>query len=275
MQGLSQNAEIGEKPEVGEDGKGFRLPLTFFGEDTTENKASKSFNNNEYKVLTTPGISSKIIDIINDSKEYCLIITPYLKEWLHLQKYLITARDNKKRIVFFFREDQNGEKKINDFYDNYKFDIVFIKDLHAKIYINENEALLTSMNLYDTSQEKNYEIGVLIKNQKIIDEHIKTYIFDQIFKTGKIDELTKKSDNNFYKLLENNLFFEKIDYCVYCGEPKKYVANNRYYCNECHEERKKQNDFTKKNFRFCATCGKNDTEEHSQCSECNEKKPRK
>jgi hypothetical protein len=275
MQEESQNAETGEKSVGGEGKKGFSLPLTFFGEDADENKSSQAVYNNEYEILTTTDISAKIIRIIDDSKEYCLIVTPYLKEWYHLQEYLKTAARNKKRIIFFFRDDQKGEKKIEEFYNEYKFDVVFIRDLHAKIYLNENEALITSMNLHNTSQEKNYEIGVLLRNEKIIDNHVKTYIIDQIFKNGRIDQLTKKSDNNFYKLLENNLFFEKIDYCVYCGEPKKYVANNRYYCDECHEERKKQNDFTKKNFRFCATCGKNDTQQHSQCSECNEKKPRK
>jgi phosphatidylserine/phosphatidylglycerophosphate/cardiolipin synthase-like enzyme len=228
----------------------------------TGEKSSQSAYYNEYEVLTTSQISTKIIDIINDSKEYCVIITPYLEEWLHLQKCLMTTRDKKKRIIFFFREDQKEKKKIKDFYDEYKFDIVFIKDLHAKIYLNENEALITSMNLYDKSQKDNYEMGVLLKNKKIIDEHVKTYVYDQIFKTGKIDELTLKSNNNFYELLENNLFFEKIDYCVYCGKPKKYIADY-LYCDKCHKTLKPD----KKNFRFCVTCGK-ETKEHSQCTEC-------
>ena len=36
------------------------------------------------------------------------------------------------------------------------------KNLHAKCYLNEKEALLTSMNLYEYSQEHNDEMGILV-----------------------------------------------------------------------------------------------------------------
>ena len=38
----------------------------------------------------------------------------------------------------------------------------FLKDLHAKCYLNEKMALVTSMNLYDYSMIKNLEMGVLV-----------------------------------------------------------------------------------------------------------------
>ena len=38
----------------------------------------------------------------------------------------------------------------------------FRKNLHAKCYLNENEALLTSMNLYEFSQVNNDEMGILV-----------------------------------------------------------------------------------------------------------------
>jgi len=261
MQEKSQNA--------GEGGKPFILPLTFFSENEEENKSSQSIYKDEYEVLTTPEISSKIINIIDDSNNYCLIITPYLKSWLHLQNCLKTASDNKKRIIFFFRDNQSENIEIKEFYNKYKFDIVFITDLHAKIYLNEKEALITSMNLYDASQLKNYEIGVLLRNKKIIDNHVKTYIINQIYNTGKNDQLTLKSEGISYKLLENNLFFEKnIDYCVYCGEPKKQIFSKKgikfLYCDKCH---KIINIFNKSNLHFCNICG-NKSNENSLCTEC-------
>ena len=36
----------------------------------------------------------------------------------------------------------------------------FLQDLHAKCYMNEEEALVTSMNLYEYSQVNNYEMGI-------------------------------------------------------------------------------------------------------------------
>lgn len=38
----------------------------------------------------------------------------------------------------------------------------FYADLHAKCYLNENAALLTSMNLYEASQGKNCEMGLYL-----------------------------------------------------------------------------------------------------------------
>jgi hypothetical protein len=153
--------------------------------------------------------------------------------------------------------------------------------LHAKIYLNENKALITSMNLYDTSQEKNYEIGVLLKNKEIIDEYVKTYIIENIFNNGKIDELTKKSDNNLYKLLEKNLFFEKyISYCVNCGEPRKYKRTHKY-CENCFNltvEEKREFDI----WNYCHECGEKyerknprkpyDRNEDLSCIKCNTKR---
>jgi len=38
----------------------------------------------------------------------------------------------------------------------------FCKNLHAKCYLNENECIITSLNLYEFSQVNNNEMGVLI-----------------------------------------------------------------------------------------------------------------
>ena len=46
-------------------------------------------------------------------------------------------------------------------------DVYFNEKLHAKCYMNEDTAIITSMNLYEAS-EKNRELGVLI--QKIATE---------------------------------------------------------------------------------------------------------
>jgi hypothetical protein len=137
------------------------------------------------------------------------------------------------------------------------------------------------MNLYDTSQQDNYEIGILLRNKEIINDHIKTYVIDEIFNTGKIDKLTKKSDNDFYKLLEKNLFFEKyISYCVNCGNPRKYIHKHKY-CGDCFnliETDKKDFDI----WTYCHSCGEKyerknprtsyDRNKDLSCIKCNTKR---
>ena len=42
----------------------------------------------------------------------------------------------------------------------------FLQNLHAKCYMNENEALLTSMNLYEFSQINNNEMGIIVSRDQ-------------------------------------------------------------------------------------------------------------
>ena len=47
-----------------------------------------------------------------------------------------------------------------------KFRVLFSKNLHGKLYLSEEEAIITSMNIYDYSQVNNIEFGIhIIKNK--------------------------------------------------------------------------------------------------------------
>jgi len=159
-----------------------------------------------YEILTTPHISNKIIEIIEKTEEYCFLVTPYFDKWIHLEHCLKDALNQKKKIVFFMRDEKFYNKDIRDFHNDYKFDIIFIKNLHAKLYINEQEALITSMNIIDSSQKNNYEIGVLIKNKndlkEILNKFIIPILFDSHFKTPKPLFL----EGEYYKSLKDKSF---------------------------------------------------------------------
>ena len=45
----------------------------------------------------------------------------------------------------------------------------YLANLHAKCYLNEKEALITSMNLYDFSQVNNQEMGILVRAEDDLD----------------------------------------------------------------------------------------------------------
>ena len=47
----------------------------------------------------------------------------------------------------------------------YSIQIFDVPTLHAKCYINEHEAILTSLNLYEFSRQNNEEMGIYVKNQ--------------------------------------------------------------------------------------------------------------
>ena len=51
----------------------------------------------------------------------------------------------------------------------------FCQNLHAKCYVNEQAAIITSMNLYDFSQVNNNEMGVYIHREQEPDLYRETY----------------------------------------------------------------------------------------------------
>jgi len=65
--------------------------------------------------------------------------------------------------------------------------LLFHKDLHAKCYFNEKEAILTSINLYMFSQQNNVEMGIYISKEK--DEEL----YKQI--AAEIDRIKRGSEH--------------------------------------------------------------------------------
>ncbi len=55
--------------------------------------------------------------------------------------------------------------------------IGFCENLHAKCYLNEKEALITSMNLYDYSQIHNYEMGMVVSQDE--EPEVYSQIYDE------------------------------------------------------------------------------------------------
>lgn len=218
-------------------------------------------------------ISTVIIDIIRDSSNYCIIATPYFKPWNQLIKTLELVSCNEKRILFLFRDDQKDNDDIRHLYEEYDFDIFFITNLHAKIYLNEKQALISSMNLYDYSKENNFEIGYLINNANEVKDLAEKYIFGEIAKTWRNDYL----EGRYSSLIKNNLFLkdeidsknEKSSFCIRCR--KNIIFNfNRAYCNECFNKWKIYRNYEYKE-NYCHYCGKEGIElsmKKPLCYEC-------
>ena len=66
-------------------------------------------------------------------------------------------------VIYGKREQSTGVENLPD---SPGIEIRFLKNLHAKCYLNEKEALLTSMNLHEFSQENNAEMGILVSKEK-------------------------------------------------------------------------------------------------------------
>lgn len=107
--------------------------------------------------------------------DYIILISPYIKLHDRYASALKAKKDNPniKIIVVFGKNEDDFSKSMkqddfNFFKDFPNIEIRYEKRLHAKYYANESGAILTSMNLYNFSQDNNIEAGVFMDKKSII-----------------------------------------------------------------------------------------------------------
>jgi len=119
------------------------------------------------KFLTGRELENKLTDVIWNAKKYILIISPFIKLDDYV-KDVFNKRNNKQDVkvyILFGKNEEYKHKSFNKedleyFKEFSNITILYNKDLHAKHYCNENEGLITSLNLYGYSMANNIEYGV-------------------------------------------------------------------------------------------------------------------
>jgi hypothetical protein len=109
------------------------------------------------KFLRTKQISSLIEEIFFEAKEGIAIVSPYLQINDNL-KHIITTKTELEIYVIYGKKEDNKDIEWIQELDHVK--LYFMKNLHAKCYLNESRGVITSMNLYEYSEVHNIEMGV-------------------------------------------------------------------------------------------------------------------
>lgn len=115
--------------------------------------------------LIRSGCSHHIDEIVRRAREKVWLISPFIKIADHL-KELLNDKDGAgvdMRLVYGKSELREGEREWLESLKSLR--IYYRENLHAKCYMNEDFALITSMNLYEFSQINNDEWGILVSRQ--------------------------------------------------------------------------------------------------------------
>jgi hypothetical protein len=125
--------------------------------------------------LTSNELNTALESIFEYAEEHLILISPYIKLHDRFASVLKTKKDNPNlKITIVFGKNENDLSKsmkqddFNFFKDFPNIEIRYEKRLHAKYYANENSAILTSMNLYNFSQDNNIEAGVLTNRKGLL-----------------------------------------------------------------------------------------------------------
>lgn len=114
------------------------------------------------KFLNTTGVSYHLEELIKRTKDRLILISPYLQFNDRIKEHLNNLNIQKRDIRIIYRENKLQLDENNWLESQIGVRTSICKNLHAKCYINENEAIITSMNLYEFSQQNNNEMGIHI-----------------------------------------------------------------------------------------------------------------
>ncbi len=217
--------------------------------------------------ITTTKINSSIEDIIKQAKKKIVLVSPYYKPipLLHDRLKEASLRGVKIQLIY-------GKKKLEESVKTpllalNNVEILFCDNLHAKCYHNEESMILTSMNLYDFSQQNNREMGLFLNHKK-----------DKAIFQGALDEIQSildscSSDNSFETVVKeggtkSSGDNDKRGHCIRCNKGVAY-NNKKPFCPKCyHSWLKFENDLYEE--KFCHSCGKEQKTSFSEpeCDTC-------
>ena len=142
-------------------------------------------------------ISSKLMTLIDYSKDYLVIVSPYVNfsKWIKLKNCLERAVNRGIKIDFYIREDADiDEAQFKDF----NITPIRIKNLHAKLYLSESKAIVTSQNIVYYSDINSLDIGYETETEAELEElksFIEVYLKQDIVKpSGESNKVSLPND---------------------------------------------------------------------------------
>jgi phosphatidylserine/phosphatidylglycerophosphate/cardiolipin synthase-like enzyme len=165
-----------------------------------------TFSFKEGTILIDKDLAPCIINIVEKTEKYCFIVTPYVdsfKNWQHFERRLNKAYNDKKMIVFIFKEfiensqnprEKENQEKIEEIKNEFKdkFDFFLVDFLHSKIYLNEKQVLITSFNLKTYAKDNNHEIGCLINDPAVSEWIVNNVILKTILEKQDAERIKTK-----------------------------------------------------------------------------------
>ncbi len=243
------------------------------------------------KYLRTSGISAAVETLILEARERLYIISPYLKLSDNIKQLLNDKEREKIEVRIIFGKQELNPTEMSYLQTLKYVRLYFFKNLHAKCYLNEKRMIISSMNLYEFSQQNNREMGILIERADESDKQVYEDAWKDIesilnnatdfayvsapkeIEKVKNEPTRQEPTANYSKPTPEKPVYTGANgkgHCIRCNDPialKPLVP----YCKECfykwRDEDGKEDDFTE---GFCHICGKKETtsKEKPSCYKC-------
>lgn len=112
------------------------------------------------KLIRPSEISAKILTLLEESDERVILVSPYMKisKWYRFIHKLNDLKTRRILAEIYVRDDPDNHATYRDL-DQLALQYIKIPHLHTKLYMNEKNGIVTSMNLLLSSEINSLEIG--------------------------------------------------------------------------------------------------------------------
>lgn len=215
------------------------------------------------KFLDTTGVSYHLQQLINQAQDTLILISPYLKITERLRQSLDDKDRMKIDIRVVYGKNELQPNQINWLRSLVSIRTSFCENLHAKCYLNEHEAIVTSMNLYEFSQINNQEMGIYVT--KADDPQLYDDIYNEARRLIRISDEVRLAAEKIVEGKQKTSAAKKetkkqtdakgacirckteiplnpaVPYCIKCYKSWKQYENPAYqekFCHICGKEHK-------------------------------------
>ena len=218
--------------------------------------------------LCNNDISASLDNIIKSTQGgSLLLISPYLKFSRRIKEALMDqVQTYRSHVDVVYGKHDLRPEEYRWLADN-EIKTYYREPLHAKCYINESHALITSMNLYEFSQQNNDEMGILVSaiDDRDLYEKIKenAYLIRRQSEQVKLEMTRVDEDGDDLPAVqpdrpvrarsEPQTTLPEVGFCLRCGTEIP-CDPERPYCESDYRTwaRYKNYNFEEKR---CHTCG--------------------
>lgn len=187
------------------------------------------------KIIPPYQISSEILNLINEAKEYLILVSPYVNfnNWDRIKIDIENALKRNIKIKFYTRLDGENYKSWEQI-EALGIKPKLIKNLHSKLYFNEKSGIVTSMNLLTSSNLSAIEFGAIYNTEeelKELKEFVKKYLEPNLEKDKPKDEDLYLAKEKFQIVLQNYLshcLSQNVS-CKWNNGNLILNANNQYF----------------------------------------------
>ena len=181
------------------------------------------------QIIKTPW-EDIFIKLVRNSKEKIYLSSPFIKE--NVAKLILDNKQNNvdcKILTRFTLPNIRGgglDLSAIKYFQNANFSQKNISNLHAKIFIFDHQAIITSSNLTNGGLRNNLEYGVLISKAKKIEKDFLSYYNDENYNFIQDKHINKVAD--FLKNLppiNEKLKFKSLDDNQIFSEDIKLIKN--------------------------------------------------